>query len=94
MVGEIQREHDAVKKDNDFIYNDLVPKFDTLEPIPKMNLAKPVQFQTPSANFVDLFANLMPPDVYQAMNMYNGKRDSLVSGELRKLQEASQAMNG
>ena len=93
LAAQVQRDHDAVKKDNDFIYNDLVPKLDTLESIPKMALAKPVQFPSPSPNFVDVFVNLLPTDVYQAVSAYNAKRDSIVSGELRKLQEATQAMN-
>ena len=94
LAVQVQRDHDAVKKDNDFIYNDLVPKLDTLESIPKMALAKPVQFPSPSPNFVDVFSNLLPTDVYQAVSAYNAKRDGIVSGELKKLQEATQAMNG
>ena len=93
MAVQVQRDHDAVKKDNDFIYNDRVPKLDTLEAIPKMALAKPVQFPSPSPNFVDVFSNLLPTDVYQAVSAYSAKRDGIVSGELRKLQDATQAMN-
>ena len=93
LAAQVQRDHDAVKKDNDFIYNDLVPKLDTLESIPKMALAKPVQFPSPSPNFVDVFTNLLPTDVYQAVSAYNAKRDEIVSGELKKLQDATQSMN-
>jgi len=83
----------AVNKDNNFIYNDLVPDFGTLEPPGKATLAKPVQFTSPAPNFVDLFSGLLPLSVSQAMGAYNAKRDELIGAELEKLREATHYLN-
>lgn len=64
-----------------------------MEPPGKATLAKPVQLVTPAANFVDLFKDLMPLSVSQAVNAYNSKKEALVNGELEKLREATAALN-
>ena len=69
MTQTVKRDYEAANKDNNFIYNDLVPDFGTLEPPGKATLAKPVQFTTPAANFVDLFASLVPLAVSQALQV-------------------------
>ena len=93
LTVTLKRDHEAVNKDNNFIYNDLVPDFGTLEPPGKAALAKPVQFSSPAPNFVDLFASLMPLSVNQAIGTYTGKKEALVNGELEKLREATHALN-
>ena len=65
----MKRDHEAANKDNNFIYNDLVPDFGTLEPPGKATLAKPIQFTSPAANFVDLFTTLVPLAVSQALQV-------------------------
>ena len=47
----------------------------------------------PSPSQICQCANLFPTDVYQAVSAYNAKRDRIVSGELKKLQDATQSMN-
>lgn len=69
MTQTVKRDYEAVNKDNNFIYNDLVPDFGTLEPPGKATLAKPVQFTSPAANFVDLFASLVPLAVSHALQV-------------------------
>ena len=93
LTVTLKRDHEAVNKDNNFIYNDLVPDFGTLEPPGKAILAKPVQLSSPAPNFVDLFSSLMPLSVNQAIGAYDGKRETLVNGELDKLREATHALN-
>ena len=93
LTATLKRDHEAVNKDNNFIYNDLVPDFGTLEPPGKAILAKPVQLSCPAPNFVDLFSSLMPLSVNQAIGAYNGKKEALVNGELEKLREATHALN-
>ena len=66
----MKKDFEAAKKDNNFIYNDLVPDFGTLEPPGKATLAKPLPFTSPAPNFVDLFANLVPLAVSQALQVW------------------------
>ena len=70
ITAVVKRDYEAVNKDNNFIYNDLVPDFGTLEPPGKATLAKPVQFSSPSSSFVDLFASLVPLAVSQALQVW------------------------
>ena len=84
----VQRDYQAVKKDNDFIYNDRVPSASSLDAIPKATIAKPIRLAGPASNFVDLFANLLPVEVSRAMGCYSDKRDQLVTLEIQKLKEA------
>lgn len=88
----VQRDLQAVKKDNDFIYNDRVPSHASLDPIPKATVAKPTRLPGPASNFVDLFANLLPVDVSRAMGCYDDKRGQLVTMEIHKLKEATQEL--
>ena len=89
----IKRDFDAVNKDNNFIYNDRVPSFTTLEPPGKAAVAKPIQFSSPSPNFVDLFVSLVPLPVSKALQSYGGKKESLVSEGLEKLRHATSTLN-
>ena len=93
LTATVKRDYEQANKDNNFIYNDLVPDVGTLEPPGKATLAKPNQFVSPASNFVDLFKDLMPLSVSQAVNAYNAKQESLVTGELDKLREATNALN-
>lgn len=93
LSSTIKRDHEQANKDNNFIYNDLVPDFNTLEPPGKATLAKPVQLTSPAPNFQDLFKDLMPLAVSQAVNVYTGKKESLVSAELERLRDSTHALN-
>ena len=93
LTSMVKRDYEQANKDNNFIYNDLVPDVGTLEPPGKATLAKPVQFTSPASNFVDIFKDLMPLSVSQAVNTYNSKREGLINGELEKLREATAALN-
>lgn len=89
----MKRDHEQANKDNNFIYNDLVPDFNTLEPPGKATLAKAVQFTSPAPNFQDLFKDLMPLAVSQAMSAYNTKKEEFVTTELERLRDATHNLN-
>ena len=93
MTGTLKRDYEAANKDNNFIYNELVPDFGTLEPPGKATLAKPVQFTNPASNFQDLFKDLMPLAVNEAVSTYNAKKESLINAELEKIREATHLLN-
>ena len=92
LLPVVQRDFQAVKKDNDFIYNDRIPSPSSLDAITKATIAKPTRLAGPASNFVDLFASLLPVDVSRAMGYYNDKRDTLVTMEIQKLKEATQEL--
>ena len=81
---------EQANKDNN---SNLVPDFTTLEPLEKLMLAKSVQFTSPAANFHDLFRDLVPPAVSEAVCAYSSKKDTLVTAEVEKLREATRALN-
>jgi programmed cell death 6-interacting protein len=89
----VKRDYEGANKDNNFIYNDLVPDFGTLEPPGKAILAKPIPFTSPAGNFVDLFVNLVPLAVSQALQAYGTKKDDLVNTECEKLRAATAELN-
>lgn len=89
----LKRDYEAVNKDNNFIYNDIVPSFGTLEPPGKATLAKAAPFTSPAANFQDIFSALMPLAVTQAMSSFTAKKDELVAAELERMREATQSLN-
>lgn len=93
ITATLKRDYEAAKKDNNFIYNDRVPNFSTLEPPGKAAIAKPIQFQSPSPNFIDIFAHLVPLPVSKALTTYNNRKDSIVNEELEKLRQATSALN-
>ena len=93
LLPVIQKDLAAVKKDNDFIYNDRVPPANSLEPISKATVAKPIRLSGPGSNYIDLFANILPLEVNRAMTTYQDKRDALVTMEIQKLKEATQDLN-
>lgn len=93
LSATIKRDFEQANKDNNFIYNDLIPDFNTLEPPGKATLAKPVQLTSPMPNFQDIFKDLMPLAISQAVSAYAGKQGSLITTELEKLREATRVLN-
>lgn len=83
------------KKDNDFIYNEIIPDVKTLENPGKAQLAKALPFTTPlSPNSKDLFADLVPVALHQAVAAADARKNEIVNGEVMRLREATQNLNG
>ncbi|XP_033337052.1 programmed cell death 6-interacting protein-like protein AliX [Megalopta genalis] len=93
-ANRAQRNLTEVKKDNDFIYHERIPDVKSLEPVGKAHVAKllamPDVFST---NFKDLFDDLLPVSVHQAMSSYDLRRNELVNSEISKLREMTQVLN-
>ncbi|XP_043268498.1 programmed cell death 6-interacting protein [Venturia canescens] len=93
-ANRAQRNLTEVKKDNDFIYNERIPDIKSLNPIGKASLAKLIPPAQPmSANFKDLFEDLLPVMVHQALSSYEVRKNELVNSEISKLREMTQVLN-
>ncbi|XP_034935914.1 programmed cell death 6-interacting protein [Chelonus insularis] len=93
-ANKAQRRLTEVKKDNDFIYHERIPDIKSVPPIGKANVAKLLTMTQPmSSNFRDLFADLLPVPVHQALSSYEVRRNELVNTEISKLREMTQVLN-
>lgn len=83
-----------VKKDNDFIYHERIPDIKSVPAIGKANVAKLLSMSHPmSTGFKDLFEELLPVAVHQALSSYEVRRNELVNTEISKLREMTQVLN-
>lgn len=90
-----QRNLVEAKKENDFIYNATIPSADALESSGKFQLAKALPLSSPmSANFKDLFSDLVPVALQQAINACDSQKNEIVNAEVMKLRDATQTLNG
>ena len=90
-----QRNLVEAKKENDFIYNAMIPSADTLESSGKFQLAKALPLTSPmSVNFKDLFNDLVPVALQQALNVCDSQKNEIVNAEVMKLRDATQTLNG
>lgn len=90
-----QRSLVEAKKENDFIYNAVIPSADTLESPGKAQIAKPLPLASPmSSSFKDIFNDLVPVALQQAMNSCDAQKSEIVNAEVMKLRDATQTLNG
>ena len=95
MADKIKKKLASAKKDNDFIYLDQVPSFDSLESVGRAVLAKMTPIQNPmSSSFTDLFPSLVPVAINQAVSTYENKKAELINKEVGRLREATHLLNG
>ncbi|XP_067014587.1 programmed cell death 6-interacting protein isoform X2 [Anabrus simplex] len=93
-ANKAQRSLTEAKKDNDFIYHERIPDVKSLPPVPKAQLAKmlPVPDRL-SQNFKDLFEELVPVVIHQALAAYDVRKNEIVNTEIMKLRESTQFLN-
>lgn len=83
------------KKENDFIYNAMIPDPATLEAPGKFQLAKALPLTSPlSSNFKDLFSDLVPVALQHALQACEAQKSDIVNAEIMKLRDATQTLNG
>lgn len=93
-LDKAQRNLVESKKDNDFIYNEIIPDVKTLESPGKVQLAKPLPLAAKlSQNHKDLFGDLVPVALHQALAASEARRAEAVNAEIMRLREATTAMN-
>uniref|UniRef100_A0A7I5E8C2 BRO1 domain-containing protein n=1 Tax=Haemonchus contortus TaxID=6289 RepID=A0A7I5E8C2_HAECO len=95
QFNSIQKMYTAAKKDNDFIYHERIADFRSLPVLPRAALAKALPVTHPiSPRFKDMFASVVPVQVHNAMQCYEGRKAELVNIETGRLREHTQLMNG
>uniref|UniRef100_A0A336M9W6 CSON012055 protein n=1 Tax=Culicoides sonorensis TaxID=179676 RepID=A0A336M9W6_CULSO len=93
-ANKAQRHLTEAKKDNDFIYNEQIPDINTLEGPGKMQLAKSQALAPPlNKEFKDIFANLVPVALHQALVASDARKTELINAEIMKLRESTQTLN-
>ncbi|XP_013102733.1 programmed cell death 6-interacting protein [Stomoxys calcitrans] len=81
-------------KDNDLIYNEMIPDVTTLQPPGKAQLAKPLAMSSPMAkDFDDVFKGLVPVELHRALQASDMRKNEIVNAEIMKLREATQTLN-
>lgn len=93
-ANRAQRNLVESKKDNDFIYNEMIPDIKILAPPGKALLAKPTALQaTFSSHPRDLFEKLVPVALHQALTACETRKNESVNAEIMKLRESTQLLN-
>lgn len=81
-------------KDNEFIYNEMIPELSSLASPGKAQLAKPLPISAPMAgNFKDIFTNLVPVELHRALTASDMRKNEIVNVEIMKLRESTQTLN-
>lgn len=85
------------RKDNDMIYNEMIPDVKTLIAPAKVALAKALPLEARlgrKEDARDLFVELVPVALHQALQACESRRAEVVNAEIMKLREATQMLNG
>jgi len=94
-MKKAQRNLVEAKKENDFIYNAMIPDPSTLDAPGKFQLAKAAALSPPlSSNFKDIFGDLVPFALQHALNACDAQKSEIVNAEIMKLRDATQTLNG
>lgn len=94
-ASRAQRNLTEAKKDNDFIYNEIIPDVKTLDSPGKAQLAKALPLTSPlGTSTKDLFADLVPVALHQAITASDARKNEIVNAEVMKLRESTQTLNG
>ncbi|XP_055902668.1 programmed cell death 6-interacting protein [Eupeodes corollae] len=82
-------------KDNEFIYNEMIPDVKTLASPGKAQLAKMLPVASPmSPKFKDIFVELVPVELHRALHASEARKNEIVNAEIMKLREATTLLNG
>lgn len=95
FFSRAKRNLEESTKDNEFIYNEMIPDVNSLPSPGKVQLAKSLSLTSPLAsNFKDIFSELIPVELHRALTASDMRRNEIVNGEIMKLREATQTLNG
>jgi hypothetical protein len=91
----VSEKRTTAQKDNDLIYNAILPSEASLPPIDKLAVATPIPIQevygTPEVQKVigpDIFIKLVPLSVHESASVYSEEKAKLVRGEVERSDSA------
>jgi len=90
----------SLSRDNDFIYHDLIPSKDSIEPtaiIKPLDAAKPINLND-HANITeivgeDIFEKVIPMAVHEKLSLYSEEKAKILRAEIEKNQTADTELN-
>ena len=84
----------SAKKDNDFIYHDKIPAFDTLPEIKGASLVKGIPFNPndPEVSGPDIFKKLVPLEAHKASSLYSEEKAKLLRQITTKIEQKNQEL--
>jgi len=96
-IKKVERALADARKDNDFIYHERIPDIKNLSAIAKAAVAKPtlpLPAKIGEGKTTELFGELCPVAVNQALAAFDVRKSEIVNGELAKLKESLALTNG
>ncbi|KAL4217444.1 Tyrosine-protein phosphatase non-receptor type 23 [Mactra antiquata] len=92
VVGGKQQ---SAKKDNDFVYHDKIPAYDTLPEIKGASLVKGIPFNPsdPEISGPDIFNKLVPMSAHEASSLYSEEKATLLRRIASEIQEKNDELN-
>lgn len=94
QMNQVQLAYEKAKKENDYVYHERVPEYNTLTTIERVALAKPTPVKFPlSDDFRDLFASLVPITVHNGLLTFKAKKMEALNLEIGKLRQATELLN-
>ncbi|XP_064130685.1 tyrosine-protein phosphatase non-receptor type 23 isoform X1 [Loxodonta africana] len=87
--------YNSAKKDNDFIYHEVVPALDTLQPVKGAPLVKPLPVNPtdPAVTGPDIFAKLVPMAAHEASSLYSEEKAKLLREIMAKIEDKNEVLD-
>jgi len=93
FLEKAKRAQEEKRKENDFIYHAIIPSYQSLTPVERVEIARPTPIPTTFLKNPDPFANLLPLSVQQAITKLDLRKGELVNSSIDQLREAIKNMN-
>lgn len=88
----INKKSEAAKKENDFIFHEMIPSQDKLTAVKGASLVKPIPFSVSDPEVIghDIFGQLVPLEAHVTTSVYSDKKDKLLRDIGLKIEEKNE----
>ena len=93
FLEKAKRSQEEKRRENDFIYHAIIPSYQSLASVERVEIARPTPIPTMFLKNPDPFANLLPLSVQQAITKLDLRKGELVTSSINQLREAIKNMN-